>query len=193
MRKFLLCLPLLVGACAATPVETISLPPSNLGLPATTSPTRSAILSTAFGFGNTASVAGQPDRAARLAAQLEYLAVALQTEYREFSPLVPLQMAQARRELRQTLGIRADAAPQAAIAALDGASLAFAANDPAGARAALAGVSEPGRDPAQVLVALPQVPSANAATAAAERELLAPEIFTVGRPRGLLFPGVARP
>jgi hypothetical protein len=179
---------LLLGACAVTPVESVSLPRSNLGLPATTSPTRSAILSTAYGFGNPGVLAGQPDRAARLAAQLEYLAVALQSEFREFSPLVPLRMQQARAELRQALGVRTDAPAQAVIAALDGA--AEAGRDQAAARAALQPVAQPGRDPLAVLAALPPLPVSAAATAAAERELMAPEFFPFARANRLLVPGV---
>ena len=114
-------------------------------------------------------------RAARAAAQLEYLVVEIPTgaRWRGFSPNVSLELAKARPELRAALGIDPAAPPQAVIDGLYAASRALDAGD----RAAVERILVPPVFPAgpaatlQRLSALPPMPQANFATALAAREM----------------------
>lgn len=168
------CLPPLLAACdPGPPPPTARLPPD--AVEGAGDPTRAAIITTANVFAAPGGIAGQPDLAARAAAQLEYLAVEIPTgpRWREFSPNVALELERARPELRAALGIAPAAAPQRVIDSLYAASRALAAGDRAAAERALAPPEFPAGPAAtlQRLSALPFLPRANFATALAAREM----------------------
>jgi hypothetical protein len=138
-------------------------------------PTRAAIINTAYVFGNPASVAGQPDAAARAVANYEYLAVELPygPRWRGFSPLVSTELAQGQAELRPAIGIAPDAPAQPVVEALYAASRALRAGDRAAAERILSQPIFPAGGVAtlQRLAALPLLPRANAATSMAASEM----------------------
>lgn len=111
-------------------------------------------------------------QAARAVGQLEFV-TAMLGEPRLFpiAPMVEAPLVRGRAEARATLGVAAEAAPQAVIAALAGAAAAIDRGDAAGAEAALAPVAA---DPARtlaVLRALPFMRQASDALAVAEGAL----------------------
>lgn len=91
-----------------------------------------------WAFANPERTANLPVEAARAAAALEYLTVALNAmRWHAMNPITKQEMQQARAELRQALGIRPDAPPQPVIDALLASANAIAAGDWATASAAL--------------------------------------------------------
>jgi hypothetical protein len=133
-------------------------------------PTRAAVIGSAYAF---ASRPEGPD-AARAAAEVEYLATELPSGPRwvDFNPTVTLGLQQARSELREALGIAADAPPQAVVDALFAASRALHRGDAQAACAALAAPVFPhGGATLRRLAHLPDLPRTRTATALAEREL----------------------
>lgn len=101
---------------------------------------RRPALEAPWAFGDLSRWNGQPGAAARAVAALEHLADALPNDpfyTPEFSVTVLLQLQAARAEVRQALGIDADAAPRDVIATLDGAAWALEAGDRAAALATL--------------------------------------------------------
>ncbi len=134
-------------------------------------PTRAAVIGSAYAF---VSRPPGPDAAARAAAGVEYLATEIPTAPRwiDFNPTIGLGLQSARAELRQALGIAADAPPQAVVDGLFAASRALRQGNPAAARAALAAPVFPdGAATLQRLANLPDLPRTRSATALAEREL----------------------
>jgi len=83
------------------------------------------------------------------------------------------QLQAGRAEMRRTLGIPAEATPNAVIGAMDGAAAALRANNRAGASAALAAVTGAGgADRALgVLSALPALPAVQRATMATQQAM----------------------
>jgi len=103
-------------------------------------PLRGTVRAAAADFADSGrALTGRPREAALAAARLEYLAAAVPAD-RRFAPMsasVRFALANARTELRNALGTRADAAPQAVIAALAGAARALGTGDTAAAERAL--------------------------------------------------------
>ena len=155
-----------------SPRDNVSLPPD--AVVGAGDPTRSAILNAAYAFGTPASLAGRPAEAAVAVAQLDYMAseITFGPRWREFDPTVGLLLRDARREVRNYLGISQDAAPQVVIDAFYTASRALRANDTAAAERILAPPVVPNaRQTLGHLTAMPLLPIANQATARAAQEL----------------------
>jgi hypothetical protein len=130
-RAALLLLPAL-AACGTAPLrqDPVQLPETarDTGI---TDPTRSAILSASFVFGQPSSIAGDAAAGAEALARLEFLAVELDVGPRwiGMDPLVSLALAQGRAEARAAFGLDPTAAPQRAMDALYGAAAALRAGD----------------------------------------------------------------
>jgi hypothetical protein len=161
-----------VAACTGGPTRP---PPSpaGLGLPAISDPVSAAI------FNARAALADPPRRigdnpayAARTVGQLEFV-TAMMGEPRFFAiaPLVQGPLLRGRAEARATLGLAAEAAPQAVIDALAGAAAAIDRGDGAAAERALAPVSATPARSLAVLRALPFMREAANALALAEWSL----------------------
>jgi hypothetical protein len=131
-------------------------------------PTHQAVFRTSYAFGDTSRIAGRPADAARAAADLEWLTVALPQDQRWIgaSPFLFAQLEGARTELRATLGIPQDATPAAVTQRLYAAAEALDAGRRTDAAAALGGEAALAR-----LDALPQLPRTSSATQMAQSEL----------------------
>lgn len=171
-------LPLLLLLACTGPGQA---PPAGVTLPAAAQPsgagdpTRAAIISSAYVFGQPGSVAGDPARAAVALGQLEYLAADLPVNplYIGLQGIVTPMLAQGREEARAVMGLRQDTPPQLAVDTFYATAVALRAGDRAAATAALGRIAT---DPAAVLArlaALPSMPRAAAATAAAYRGMQA--------------------
>jgi hypothetical protein len=169
-----LLLPLLV-ACTPIPQQPSVTLPETARDNGVTDPARSAILSTAYVFGQPASVAGDPASAAEALARLEYLTVELASGPRwiDLDPLVAPDLMRARAETRAAFGLDPAAPPQRAVNALFGTAAALRAGQPERAEAALATVTGPQRAPQTLrqLAALPNLPVTQVATARAQQAL----------------------
>ncbi len=149
-------------------------------------PTRSAIIGTAYAFGNPSSLAGNPAAAARAVANYEYLATELPygPRWRGFNgPVGPL-FNEGLRELRPALGIAPNAQAQPVVQSLYAASRAINAGDQAAAERVLSNPAFPsgGAATLQRLSNLPNMPRVAAATAFAAQELDRQD--RLGSPRG---------
>jgi hypothetical protein len=176
MRSRFFPLLLLMGACAMPPPQASVVMPEQAVWRGAGDPARGAILSSAYVFGQPATVAGNPAAAAEALGQLEFLAVELATGGRwqgGFDPLVVPLMQQGRAEARAAMGVRPDAAPQNAINAWYIAAAALRAGDRGAAEAALAPVVAEPPATLQRLAALPYLPRAAAATGRANAALVA--------------------
>jgi hypothetical protein len=188
MRYGLFPLLLLMGACAMPPPEPGVTLPEQAAWRGAGDPTRGAILSSAYVFGQPSTVAGNPAAAAEALGQLEFLAVELATGGRwqgGFDPLVVPMLRNGRAEARAAMGLRPDAAPQSAINAWYVAAAALRAGDRAAAEAALAPVAATPPETLRRLDPLPALPAAAAATSRAQAALMARD--SRGRDRWL-FP-----
>lgn len=169
---------LLLAACApfTAPIQGVTPPPS-ADQRGAGDPTRGAIISTAYVFGQPAAVAGNPAAAAEAVAQLEYLAVelAIGATWRDIDGLVAPAMAGGRDEARGALGLRPGVSAQSAIDSLSAAAGALRAGEGSRAEAALAPVSADPGVTLQRLAALPYLPRAASATNAAYRALFTRE------------------
>lgn len=120
-----------------------------------------------WAYADSGRIAERPVEAARAAAALEYLTVALNApRWAGMNPITKMEMVTARAELRQTLGIPADAPSQPVIQSLLDCANALAAGDPVTARATLRSPLfsfGPDRTLA-VLTAMPFLRAANIAT-----------------------------
>jgi hypothetical protein len=149
--------------------------PSPGGAIVTLDPTRQAILHSASALAASAPMHGRPWEAAQAISELEYLAVELRWNLRwtQMSPMAAMAFEQARPEWRGTLGIAADAQPQAVIDALTRVRLAYAMQDANAAAGALAPpLFTPGGATAIArLGALPRLPLSARAARLAEQEL----------------------
>lgn len=163
---------LALAGCQA--VQTARLP-NDAVMDGVADPDRVVIISTSSAFSAPSVLAGRPAEAARAAANLEYLAVAMPTDPRftSMNPTVGLSLAQGRDEMRRALGIARDAPPQQVIDRLYGASRALTANDRAAAAAILAVPPFTAGGPATLarLDALPPLPRANEAGVMALEEM----------------------
>ena len=170
-RAALLLLPAL-AACGTAPLrqDPVQLPETarDTGI---TDPTRSAILSASFVFGQPSSIAGDAAAGAEALARLEFLAVELDVGPRwiGMDPLVPLALAQGRAEARAAFGFDPTAAPQRAMDALYGAAAALRDGDRPRAIQALAPLTGPDRAEAVLtkMAAFPYLPRAAQALAQA--------------------------
>lgn len=175
LRAALLCLPLAMGACAgAVPSERASLPRSFIM--GAGDPTRGAVFAASGSFARADRLAGQPDRAARALALMEYIAVELPQDHlmsMRLDGLTELQLLAARREWRGALGIPAAAPAQGVIDGLFAASAALAANDREAAATALTSNLFPAGPDATIsrLAALPPLPRTALATEMARQSL----------------------
>ena len=142
-----------------------------------------AIHQSAWAFASPANTRGNPVAAAKAVVALEYLSGELKENPRwvEVDPSVKDHIGQARTQLRQILGIKADVPPQVVVNTL----LAFAYNTETGNQAAAAAAlsspifAQPPAQTLQTLSNLPYVQEANLATSRAEDESL-----PGGGPRG---------
>lgn len=170
-RAALLLLPAL-AACGTSPPrqEPVQLPETarDGGI---TDPTRSAILSAAYVFGQPSSIAGDAAAGAEALARLEYLAVELDVGPRwiEMDGIVPPLLAMGREEARAVFGIDPATPPQRAMDGLYGAAAALRAGDRPRAMAALAPLTGPDRAEAALarMAAFPFLPRAAQALAQA--------------------------
>jgi len=163
---------LVLAGCQA--VQTARLP-NDAVTDGVADPDRVVIINTSNAFSAPSVLAGRPADAARAAANLEYLAVAVPTDPRftTMNPTVGLSLARGRDEMRNALGIARDAPPQPVIDRLYGASRALAANDRAAAESIL-GVppfTAGGAATLARLGALPALPRANEAGVMALEEM----------------------
>jgi len=162
-------LPALLAAC-------VSYDPAASYLGGIGSPVRGAALNAPYHFGDLSKWRGQPGRAALAVAQIEFLADRLTNDpywSSNVSGLVPLQMQQARAEVRDYLGIHADAPPELVMAALRRANEALETGSPAAAEAALQGpaFSRGGAGTLRLLADMPRLPRAAAAAGAVNAEM----------------------
>lgn len=152
----------LLALAGCTPPAPATLPPVASQLDY--DPMRAAIRGAADAFAYPEALANRPREAAIAVAQLEFLAVEMMTPRRnlDFSGIIAPGLQAARYEVRSWLGIPHSAPPQAVIDALT-------ANPPQLSQPALftAGPDETLRR----LSAMPRLPQANTATAAARQEL----------------------
>jgi hypothetical protein len=151
---------LALTACAAPPVAT--LPPAAVRLDY--DPLRAAIRGAADAFAYPETLTNRPQDAAIAVAQLEFLAVEMLAprQNMNFSGIIGPALQAGRYEVREWLGVPQSTPSQAVIDALT-------ANPPDLARPAIfsAGPAETLRR----LSAMPRLPQANTATAAARQEL----------------------
>lgn len=130
-------------------------------------PTRSTILRSAFLFNQPALMAGQPAEAARAIAGMEYLAAEIPAGPRwvEFQPQVTFELARARAEWREALGIAPEALPQPVVDSL------YAVARGAGAEALPPAVFPQPAATFARLAALPPLPRTALAAAETQQEL----------------------
>ncbi|HWL83214.1 MAG TPA: hypothetical protein VNR89_19865 [Roseomonas sp.] len=173
--RMLLGVLLLLGGCAGS-----SPPPASVRLPADAvegagDPTRAAIISTAYNLGNPSTLAGNPAEAARTIANYEYLTVEIPTGPRwvGFSPLVGVELRRGLQEVRNVVGIAAEAPAQPVVDALYGASRALRAGDAAAAGRFLSSPLFPAGGQATLarLANLPRLPQASFAASLAANEM----------------------
>lgn len=173
MHRSVLLLLLAASACGPLPPrpDPVTLPQAALPQGAG-DPTRGAIMTAAFVFGQPASVAGNPAAAAEALAQLEYLTVQLDTDQRwiELNPTTQILLREARAEARNAFGINQATPPQQALNGLYAASFALREGDRERAVAALAPLTGEAGVPAALarLEALPFLPKAAFATSYAQ-------------------------
>jgi hypothetical protein len=165
-----------VSACGTLPAngDTPYLPPGVYGIYEDNDV--GAINQSAWAFASASRIRNDPVDAAKAVIAVEYLAGDLNSNARwigmSLGPKV--EMVRAQGELRQVLGIRADAPPQVAVNSLLGVVGALMAGDQPAALQALSGpaFTKPPPETLALLTNLPYVPAANYATmAAAEQEL----------------------
>jgi hypothetical protein len=138
-------------------------------------PTRAAAFNTAYVFNAPSTLAGNPAEAARAAANFEYLAVEIPhgARYRGLNALLQPQLEAGRMELRDAIGIRADAPPQAVIDNLYAAHRALRASDTAAAEQILGRpvFAAGGPETLKRLAALPPMPKVGFAANSTQREI----------------------
>lgn len=165
---------LALGACAmqTAPQSTAQLPPFFYGTLVDND--IGAINEASWALGSPARTRNDPVEALRTAIAIEYLSGELNApRWYRLSPLVPMDMQQARREVRQTLGIRQDVPSQAVVNTLVWALWDLAHGNRAGTMQVLSSpiFTRPAAQTWQVLNNLPPLPAARAAvTDASEQE-----------------------
>ena len=165
----------LLGACASLPPVPEARLPEASGGGQLLDPARQAILHASSAFGSAAPMAGRPWEAAQAISEAEFLAVELRhnSRWTEMPAIVSVSFEQARPEWRAALGIDPAASAQSVIDAMTRVRLAFGAQDPVAAGAALgqAPFGLGGPQTLDRLSALPALPRTAQATSLAERGL----------------------
>jgi hypothetical protein len=166
--------PLLAGCTGSSPpAPSVALPPDSVE--GAGDPTRAAIINTAYAFANPGTLAGRPAEAARAVANYEYLVVEIPTGPRwiGFSPLVGVELRRGLADVRNAVGIAADAPPQLVVDALYSVVRALRAGDAEAARRALRPpLFDNGAEATLArLVNLPRLPRAEFATSLALNEM----------------------
>lgn len=160
-----------IAACADQTPQSPSVRLPNDAIAGAGDPMRSALISASSAFANPNRLAGQPATAARVIAQMEFVAAELPRDPRftSLSPTVPPQLRAARVEWRSALGIAADAAPQVVVTTLFQAARALDNGVPSAAAASLStNTFGAGGDATLArLAALPPLPVTNSAAVAA--------------------------
>jgi hypothetical protein len=154
-----------LAACATGELPpSVRLPPD--AIPLAADPMRSAILSSAFTFGQ----ASAPSAKLRGAALVEFMAADYRWAVRwsEYSPVTGPALDAARAEIRQAFGVAPGASPQAVADGLFGAARALERGNDVFLPPGL--FTEPATSLAQ-LTSPPDFPATRQATALAEREL----------------------
>jgi hypothetical protein len=135
-----------------------------------------AISLAAWAFASPANTRGDPVDAAKAVVALEYLSGELRENPRwvEIDSSVALHIGRARDQLRQILGIRPDAPPQAVVNALLALALNLETGNQPAAMQVLASplFTRPPEQTLQTLANLPYVQEANLATTRAEEQSL---------------------
>lgn len=174
-RKLPRVLPGLVALLAAC-AEPAAVPPVPQPTVASVAdPMRQAVIGAAFAFSDTTRLAGRPADAARAAAQLEWMAVALAQDQWWIGavPTLFFQLRDAGEDLRGAIGLAPQASAVVVTRSLGEAAGALDRGDRAAAAAALAPVAPAGGEAALArLYALPALPRAAAATRFAEQEMM---------------------
>ena len=133
-----------------------------------------AINEASYALGSPSRTHNDPVEALRAAIAVEYLGGELNSAPRWFrmSPIVKMQMLQARAEMRQALGIRQDAPSQVVVNALIWATWDLMHGDRAAAMHVFASplFTQPPQRTWEVLNNLPTLPAARVATADAEMQ-----------------------
>jgi hypothetical protein len=172
-RRVLLLGLLGLGACAATPTETVMLPEFRGFV--SIDPVRYSIEQSADTLSHPNRLTGQPWETARLVQALEFLAVELPNgpRWNVMLPMAQLAVPAARAEWRQAFGIAPDARAQQVIDSLAELRNAFAEQRPAAAVAALrAPLFIPGgQETLNRFAAPPTLPRSNRALLDARTEL----------------------
>lgn len=167
----LVCLSIVACAAVQRP-DTAQLPPGFYG--AWMDNDIGAINEASWALGSPGRTLGDPVEALRAAVAVEYLAGELNTAPRwwKMSPITKMQMLQARGEVRQALGIKADAPAQLVVGTLIGAMWDLQHGNVAGAQQVLSApiFTQPPQQTMQVLNNLPTLPAAQAAAAWAEAQ-----------------------
>lgn len=160
---------LTLGACTNLPPQPSAHLPYDAVIGAG-DPMRMAVTNTANAFSSPGRLAGQPERAARALAQMEYLAVEIPDNPR-LGGMAPsrAQFEMARREWRDVLGIPAELPPQPVIDALYASARALSAGQSDAAAAALPASAFPrgGQATLARLASLPSLPLTNQAAVVA--------------------------
>jgi hypothetical protein len=188
--RYLPILLVLAGCVPPPPAQPLVSLPETARIEGAGDPTRGAIISTAYVFGQPASIAGDAAAGAEALARLEYLAVELATGPRwiGLDPLVAPMLAQGRAEARAAFGLDPNAPPQRAVEALYGTAAALRAGDRARAEATLAPLTGTERAGATIarFAAFPFLPAAANATSRAQAAMNAMDSGGRGPPP-LLF------
>lgn len=180
---------ILAAGCAEMAQPPPPPPPAGLVGAAAADPLRASVDAAAAAFADRgAALAGRPAEAAQAAAQLEFLAADLPRDPRHGMAIggVAQELALARAELRDALGVAEQAEPMVVVRALLGAARALRAGNRAAAAAALpAPTFRPGGERSVArLGALGPLPQAALATAAAAQAVARAEALGLaGRAR----------
>ena len=181
MRRALLLIPVLLGACAhggPQPFvpDTALIAPGQLGF-GVLDPDVSAVNYAAWAFADPGRTRNNPAAAARACASMDYIAGELYTSPRwaNIDAITKEQLLQGRVQMRRALGIPLDARSQLVVNGLAGASNALAAGN---GQAALAALSNPAFPNPQATLAqlysLPYLQEANIGSLKAANELFGP-------------------
>ena len=181
MRRALLTIPILLGACAHNGPQpfvpdTALITPSQLGF-GVLDPDVPAVNYAAWAFADPGRTRNNPAAAARACASMDYIAGELYTSPRwaNIGAITKEQLLQGRVEMRHALGIPLDARSQLVVTSLADASNALAAGN---GQAALAALSNPAFPNPQATLArlysLPYLQEANIGSLKAANELFGP-------------------
>ncbi|WP_137180454.1 hypothetical protein [Roseomonas sp. AR75] len=172
-----LLMPVLLAACANLPPPQVPLTlPRSADPGGLADPTRGAVITSAYVFGNPASLRGDPAGVAEALGRLEFITVELDVGPRwiGIDPTTILMLQAGRAEARAAFGIDPAAPPQQVVDSLFAVAVALRAGDREAALAALAPIVPPGQAEAVLarMAELPVLPRAAAATRRAQAAML---------------------